>query len=150
MYYFAYALNLGRRQMRENCPRAKPLFRARLPHFRLVFAGWSRKWRGGTASIRSSTGDLVVGALYEVSEPDLRLLDRHEGVPGTYERLKVKVVTEDEDFVEAVTHVRVDPAEETKPSAEYLAVVQEGYRDWGLASGSGKYGTLRPGRDSGG
>ena len=92
----------------------------------------------------------MVGALYEVSEPDLRLLDRHEGIPGTYERLKVKVVTEDEDFVEAVTHVRVDPAEETKPSAEYLAVVQEGYRDWGLASGSGKYGTLRPGRDSGG
>jgi gamma-glutamylcyclotransferase len=148
MYYFAYASNLSRRQMQERCPGAKPLFRARLPHYKLVFTGWSRKWRGGTATLRSSTGDVVVGAIYEVSESDLRVLDRQEGIPGTYSRLKVKVVTEDEDFVEAVTHIRIDQAEETKPSAEYLTVVQEGYKDWGMASGKGKYGTLRPGRDS--
>jgi gamma-glutamylcyclotransferase len=148
MYYFAYASNLSRRQMQERCPGAKPLFRARLPHYKLVFTGWSRKWRGGTATLRSSTGDVVVGAIYEVSESDLRVLDRQEGIPGTYSRLKVKVVTEDEDFVEAVTHIRIDQAEETRPSAEYLTVVQEGYKDWGMASGKGKYGTLRPGRDS--
>lgn len=144
MYYFAYASNLNRKQMRERCPKAKPLFRARLPHYKLVFAGWSRKWRGGTATIRSSPGDVVVGALYEVSEADLRLLDQHEGVPRTYDRLKVKVVTEDNDFVEAVTYIRMDRAEETKPSAEYLAVVQQGYKEWGMVSGTGKYGTLRP------
>jgi gamma-glutamylcyclotransferase len=148
MYYFAYASNLSRRQMQERCPGAKPLFRARLPHYKLVFTGWSRKWRGGTATLRSSTGDVVVGAIYEVSQSDLRVLDRQEGIPGTYSRLKVKVVTEDEDFVEAVTHIRIDQAEETRPSAEYLTVVQEGYKDWGMASGKGKYGTLRPGRDS--
>jgi gamma-glutamylcyclotransferase len=144
MYYFAYASNLNRKQMRERCPKAKPLFRARLPHHRLVFAGWSRKWRGGTATIRSSPGDVVVGALYEVSEADLRVLDKHEGVPATYDRLKVKVVTEDNDFVEAVAYIRVDQAEETKASAEYLAVVQQGYKDWGMVSGTGKHGTLRP------
>jgi len=148
MYYFAYASNLSRRQMRERCPGAKPLFRARLPHHKLIFTGWSRKWRGGTATVRSSTGDVVAGALYEVSEADLRVLDRQEGIPGKYDRLKIKVVTEDEDFVEALTHVRVDPADETKPTAEYLAIIQEGYKDWGMASGKGQYGTLRPGRDS--
>ena len=132
MYYFAYASNLSRQQMAERCPEAKPKFIARLPHYKLVFAGWSRKWRGGHATIRQSRGDVVMGALYEISERGLRLLDKHEDYPSSYDHLKVKVVTEDGDFVEAVTYIRVGQAEETKPSPEYLAIIQKGYKDWGL------------------
>lgn len=132
MYYFAYASNLSRRQMAERCPEAKPKFTARLPHYKLIFAGWSRKWRGGYATIRQSRGDVVMGALYEISERGLRLLDKHEDYPSSYDHLKVKVVTEDGDFVEAVTYIRVGQAEETKPSPEYLAIIQKGYKDWGL------------------
>ena len=132
MYYFAYASNLSRQQMAERCRGAKPKFIARLPHYKLVFAGWSRKWRGGHATIRQSRGDVVMGALYEISERGLRLLDKHEDYPSSYDHLKVKVVTEDGDFVEAVTYIRVGQAEETKPSPEYLAIIQKGYKDWGL------------------
>lgn len=138
MYYFAYASNLSRKQMAERCPAAKPRMIAKLPHYKLVFVGWSRKWRGGYATIRQSTGNVVAGALYEISERDLRLLDKHEDYPMTYDHLKVKVVTEDDDFVEAVTYIRNDQAEETKPSPEYLTIIREGYRDWNIASSTGK------------
>jgi len=73
-----------------------------------------------------------MGALYEISERGLRLLDKHEDYPSSYDHLKVKVVTEDGDFVEVVTYIRVEQAEETKPSPEYLAIIQKGYKDWGL------------------
>ena len=138
MYYFAYASNLSRKQMAERCPAAKPRMIAKLPHYKLVFVGWSRKWRGGYATLRQSTGNVVAGALYEISERDLRLLDKHEDYPMTYDHLKVKVVTEDDDFVEAVTYIRNDQAEETKPSPEYLTIIMEGYRDWNIASSTGK------------
>ena len=81
MYYFAYASNLSRKQMAERCPAAKPGMVAKLPHYKVVFVGWSRKWRGGYATIRQSTGGVVVGALYDISEQGLRMLDKHRGLP---------------------------------------------------------------------
>jgi gamma-glutamylcyclotransferase len=138
MYYFAYASNLSRKQMAERCPAAKPGMIAKLPHYKVVFVGWSRKWRGGYATIRQATGGVVIGALYDISEQGLRMLDKHEDYPRTYDHLNVKVVTEDGDFVEAVTYIRADRAEETKPSPEYLAVIKQGYRDWDIASSGGK------------
>ena len=132
MYYFAYASNLNRKQMRERCPDSKPVFLATLRNYMLVFAGWSRQWRGGTASIKSFRGERVIGAVYEVSERDLRRLDRYEGCPGNYNRLKVRVFDEDGGSVEAVTYIKSGQLEETPPSKEYLAVIQQGYRDWGI------------------
>lgn len=138
MLYFAYATNLSRKQMAERCPGARPRMAAKLPHYKLIFAGWSRKWRGGSATIRQSKGDVVAGALYEITEQGLRQLDKHEDYPMTYDHLNVKVVTADGDFVEAVTYIAKGRVEETKPSPEYLVVIRDGYRDWGIASSTGK------------
>ena len=129
MYYFAYGFNLSKKQMRESCPDSKPLFLARLPNYKLVFAGWSRKWRGGVATIKRLSGERVPGAVYDVSEPSLRRLDRYE---QGYDRLKVTVFDEDGNPSEAITHIKSGRLEETPPSKEYLAVIQQGYRDWGL------------------
>ncbi len=130
MYYFAYASNLNRKQMQERCPGGKPMFVATLPNYKLVFAGWSRQWRGGKASIKLFRGERVSGAVYEVSERDLNRLDKYEGCPGNYSRLKVTVFDEDGRSVEAVTYIKSGQLEETPPSKEYLAVIQQGYRDW--------------------
>jgi len=130
MHYFAYASNLNRKQMQERCPGSKPMFVATLPNYKLVFAGWSRQWRGGKASIKLFRGERVSGAVYEVSERDLSRLDRYEGCPGNYSRLKVTVFDEDGRSVEAVTYIKSGQLEETQPSKEYLAVIQQGYRDW--------------------
>jgi len=100
-----------------------------LPNYKLVFAGWSRKWRGGVASIKSFRGEKVRGAIYEVTEACLRQLDKHE---AGYERLNVTVFDEDNEPVPAVTYIKSGQLEEALPSKEYLTVIQQGYRDWRL------------------
>ena len=127
MYYFAYASNLNQKQMRERCPGSKPMFIATLPNYKLVFLGWSREWRGGKASIRLFRGEKVRGAIYDVSEQCLRQLDKYE---SSYDRLRVSVFDEDGEPIEAITYIKAGQSEETKPSAEYLSVIQQGYRDW--------------------
>jgi len=129
MFYFAYASNLSKKQMRERCPDSKPRFTATLPNYKLVFLGWSREWRGGKASIRLSRGEKVLGAIYDISEQCLRQLDKYE---SSYDRLKVTVFTETGEAIPAVTYIKTGQTEETKPSPEYLAIIQQGYRDWGI------------------
>ncbi len=130
MYYFAYALHLNRKQMQERCPDCLAKFPATLYHYQLVFVGWSRQWRGGIATIRPIRGGKVLGAIYEVTEECLRQLDRYEG--NDYRRLNVIINNEDGEPVEAVTYIRSEQAESTKPSAEYLSFLQQGYKDWRL------------------
>ncbi|MBA7627003.1 hypothetical protein ES703_34464 [subsurface metagenome] len=129
MYYFAYGVNLNQKQMKDRCPDSKPLFTAVLPNYKLVFVGWSRQWRGGVASIKSYRGERVRGAIYEVTEACLQRLDRYE---SGYSRFKVTVFGEDDEPIEAITYVKTGQLEDAAPSKEYLAVLQQGLRDWRL------------------
>jgi gamma-glutamylcyclotransferase (GGCT)/AIG2-like uncharacterized protein YtfP len=133
MYYFGYGINLSHKRMLELCPNSKTAFVASLHHYRLIFTGWSRKWRGGVASLRRSRDDKVKGAIYELSESDLKSLDREEGYPAFSDRINVVAITKDGDPVEALTYIRREQSEETKPSREYLAVIGQGYKDWRIA-----------------
>jgi gamma-glutamylcyclotransferase len=132
VYYFAYASNLNKQQMHERCPAAKPTAIVILHHYKLVFRGWSRKWRGGVATIQPFRGERVMGAIYEVSEEDMKRLDRYEDCPATYSRINVGVNDDFGELIEAVAYIRAKRADEAKPSQEYLAVIQQGYRDWGI------------------
>jgi len=132
MYYFAYGSNLNQRQMLARCPDSKPMFTASLPNYKLVFVGWSRRWRGGVASIRPFRGEKVLGAIYEVSDRDLRRLDSYEGYPRSYSRLNVTVFNEDGEPIKAITYIKSGQSEEVPPSKEYLTLIQQGYRDWGI------------------
>ena len=130
MYYFAYGTNLNQRQMLERCPDSQPKFVATLPNYKLVFVGWSRQWRGGVASIRPFRGEKVLGAIYEVSDRDLRRLDSYEGYPRSYNRLNITVFDEGGEPTKAITYIKSGQSEEAQPSKEYLAPIQQGYRDW--------------------
>jgi gamma-glutamylcyclotransferase (GGCT)/AIG2-like uncharacterized protein YtfP len=130
MYYFAYASNLNKNQMAERCPGSKPLFTATLPNYKLIFTGWSRQWKGGTASIKLFKGEKVVGAVYEISEANVKQLDRHQGYPTAYNRLNVTVWRDTGDPVEAVTYIKTEQSEETNPSPELLAIIRQGYKKW--------------------
>jgi gamma-glutamylcyclotransferase (GGCT)/AIG2-like uncharacterized protein YtfP len=132
MYYFAFGPDLNKKLMAERCPGCKPRLSAVLPNYKLIFAGWSRQLKGGTAAIKRSTGDKVLGGVYEISEKDMARLDAAEGCPGTTNRVKVNVFSDSDEPVEVWTYVRTRPAEESRPSPEYLAGLQQGYRDWGL------------------
>jgi gamma-glutamylcyclotransferase (GGCT)/AIG2-like uncharacterized protein YtfP len=132
VYYFAYGSNLNKKQMQERCPESKPLFIATLPNYKLVFTGWSRQFRGGIAGIRPFRGEKVLGALYELSEKDLRRLDSYEGYPNNSNRLNVTVFDEDNEPVQATTYIKPEQSEEIQPSKEYLTLIQQGCRDWGI------------------
>lgn len=132
MYYFAYGANLSKKQMKERCPGAKALFTATLPNYKLVFVGWSRERRSAAATIRPFRGEKVSGGVYELSEADVRRLDRFEGVPDSCTRIKVTVFDDSHRPVEAFTYVSTGREPEGKPSEEYLRLVREGYLDWGL------------------
>lgn len=130
MYYFAYASNLNRKQMTERCPEAVPKFSADLPNYKLVFTGYSRLRAGATATIAGAKGSVVKGAVYELSEAGLLKLDKHEGVPAVYRRHNVIVYTESGLRIEAVTYIKVRQEDEDKPSAQYVAIIRQGYSDW--------------------
>jgi gamma-glutamylcyclotransferase len=129
MYYFAYASNLNRKQMAERAPDSKPKFIATLPNFKLTFTSRLGQ-QGGVASIAPHRGEKVIGAVYEISERDLKSLDKHEGYPTIYNRLNVVVWTETGEPVKAITYIKIEQSQEAKPLPEYLSVIQQGYRDW--------------------
>ncbi len=132
MYYFVYGLNLNRKHMAEYFLDCQPKFSAELPNYKLIFTGWSREWHGGLASIESSRGEKVLGGIYEINEAALGKLDRLEDCPGNYKRIKVYVYRDNGEKIEAISYIKSGRVEETKPSAEYLRFIQQGYRDWGL------------------
>ena len=132
MNYFAYASNLSRKQMSERCPDSQPKFVATLPNHKLIFSGWSRKWHGGTATIRPFQGEKVIGAVYEISDRCLRSLDKHEGYPTIYNRVNKMVIAEDGERVEVITYIMREQLKEIQPAPEYVAVIQQGYKDWGI------------------
>jgi len=132
MKYFAYGSNLNAQQMQQRCPGAKRLFSARLPNYRLIFTGGSRARTGGTATIRLERGEQVPGGVYEIDGRCLLALDRHEGYPAVYDRMNVIVFNDFGDAVEAVTYFKKGRGVEEPPSEEYLRLIREGYRDWGL------------------
>jgi gamma-glutamylcyclotransferase (GGCT)/AIG2-like uncharacterized protein YtfP len=129
MYYFAYASNLNRKQMAERAPDSKPKFIATLPNFKLTFTARPGR-QGGVASITPHRGEKVIGAVYDISEGDLRRLDRYEGYPTVYDRRKITVWTETNESIEAITHIKMEQSQEATPSPEYLAIIKQGYIDW--------------------
>ena len=132
MYYFAYASNMNRQQMSVRCPEAKSKVVATLPNFKLIFTGYSRLRKGAVATIRGSQGDKVIGAVYDISEAGLRKLDKHENYPVDYKHMDVRVFTDSGETYDAVTFIKTRQEDEGQPSAEYRAIIQQGYRDWGI------------------
>jgi len=96
-FYFAYGSNMDYSQMISRCPDSKLMGKAILQDHKIAFTRFSSKWDSAVADILVSPGDSVWGILYEVSEDDLRKLDKYEGHPYIYIRKKhivLKVASE--------------------------------------------------------
>lgn len=123
--YFAYGSNLWRQQMSLRCP-----------EHREIGAGCLNGWRWiittrGYASIVESTGDHVLGVVYELSKADVLNLDCFEGVAqGAYRKEMLAVTVGGRDLI---CLVYVDPIIECgKPKVEYIARINNGIHDAGL------------------
>ena len=131
--YFGFGSNLKRLRLQINCPSAQFLCKAELKDYKLVFAGSSKFWGGGTATIRPSPGDRVWGAVWELDPKDLPSLDIQEGAHlGIYEKMSVTVTSDEGDSKVVDTYARPENIEVTPPSPQYLKVVLEGATECGL------------------
>jgi len=106
VYYFAYGSNLNPRGVAEWCkhhghrpPGMKSARPAVLDNYRLCFPLYSEYWGGGIGDIYYDPGKYVAGALFDMTEQDLKLLDVKIGRKlddngkdvGVYKRIDVRI-----------------------------------------------------------
>ena len=140
MRYFAYGSNMNPERMRKRGINFSKREHAILEGWRLAFNKIaSRNPKEGFANLVKDQGDVVEGILYTVQESDIEKLDRYEGYPKHYERIKVRVKVNEGEEVEAITYVaKSDKKREgLKPSKEYLKhllkgcdLLSEEYCEW--------------------
>jgi len=131
VWYFAYGSNLDPNQMKKRVGSFQEARKARLPGFKLVFRGYSKKWNGAVADIEPSEESIVYGVVYKITEQQLRKLDGFEGYPRVYQRRPVEVITEKGDVISAVTYIRVKKEPQGIPSREYLETIIKGLKAHG-------------------
>lgn len=131
---FAFGSNLSKSQMGKRCRSMRFATCSRLHRSSLAFAGYSAGWGGAVATIVPEHEGVTLGALYEVSQSDLAILDRFEGVPFAYAREVRKVRTDNGLQVRAHTYVLRRPL--GIPSTSYVAVIAAAYVRLGYATTS--------------
>ena len=130
-WYFAYASNMNRAQMRS---RAGQIFEeqpVRLENYEMLF---NKKARGGsaTANIRPAPGRTVFGVLYKIPEAAFRNLDRFEGVPEHYRRIEVNVTDGAGRKIAAQAYIATKVEKGLRPAPHYLQVILDGAGEHGL------------------
>jgi cation transport regulator ChaC len=125
--YWAYGSNLDRAQMRARCRGAVAEVSAVLRGYRLAFGGFSDRWDGGVATLERDPNGRVDGVLYRVTVADLLALDRFEGRPHVYERMRVSLGDALGRRRRAQTYVMPPPTYETEPSLAYLGTILRAY-----------------------
>jgi hypothetical protein len=150
MWYFAYGSNLNNRAVTDWCrhyghrpPNLKPGRPAVLDNYRLSFPIFSEYWGGGIADIVYDPGKYVAGALFNLTEAELKVLDQKVGRKldssgkevGTYGRIEVKVAPLGKgEPVTAVTYQGVNVERyHIPPTQNYMDLVLQGAYSFGLS-----------------
>lgn len=141
--YFGYGSNLNATDWSRWCSvnkyaetsfdaSFKKVANAWLADYRPGFTVYSKTRQGGVLDIVPAPGCVTPGVLFEVNEDAVGKLNRKEGCPGFYRRLKVVVQTAD-GFREAFTYQVVSPQRDfIQSSDEYARIVSEGLKANGL------------------
>ena len=133
MFHFGYGSNLSIEFVQEKLiPNAKFVMKGYLPNFEVRFPFWSDEVQGGYSGIMEAPGELVQGALYEVTEQELIALDDLEVYKGLYQRETFLVWGEDGKFHPADLYRVIEPKGPFPPSRGYVEIMLSGARDLGL------------------
>ncbi len=150
MWYFAYGSNLNSRAVVEWCrhfghrpPVLKPGKPAVLDNYRLSFPIYSEYWGAGIGDIVYDPGKYVAGALFDLSEADLQILDQKVGRKldssnkeiGTYRRHEVEVAPLGKGQpIKAITYQGVSVERyHIPPTQHYMDLVIQGAYSYGLS-----------------
>ncbi len=151
MWYFAYGSNLNQRAVADWCrdygyraPNLKHARPAVLDNYRLCFPIFSEYWGGGIGDIEYDPGKYVGGALFELTEADMKVLDAKVGRRldasgreiGVYRHLEVIVspLGARSKPVKAITYqgTRVEK-DHIPPTQHYMDLVIQGAYSTGLS-----------------
>jgi hypothetical protein len=150
MWYFAYGSNLNSRAVAEWCrhyhfkqPALKPGRPAVLDNYRLCFPIFSEYFGGGIADIVYDPGKYVSGAIFDLTEADLKVLDAKVGRKfdtttdkevGVYRRTEVTVAPLKGEAVKAMTYQGVSVEKyHIPPTKHYMDMVIQGAYSFGLS-----------------
>ncbi len=134
MLYFAYGCNMHAGQMQRLCPGCSCVAAARLADHRLAFTRPFAAWDGaGVADIVASTGDLVEGVVWEITDAHRTALDVYEEYPTAYTRKDVSVETFGGERLRAFAYV-AKPLGAFRPGRRYMQSLIEGARAHGLSA----------------
>ncbi|KAM3480759.1 hypothetical protein MY5147_001048 [Beauveria neobassiana] len=159
--YFAYGSNLSTAQMRARCPLSTAIGLGFLPRWRWIInsRGYanilppsSSPSSSSSSSSTTTTDDGVYGLLYLLPPRDEESLDRFEGVPHAYEKLRCevrwvrdgdgKLLAGEEgggEPVKALVYVDERRTDDGMPAKEYVGRMERGIEDavrnWGLDEG---------------
>jgi gamma-glutamylcyclotransferase (GGCT)/AIG2-like uncharacterized protein YtfP len=130
--YFGYGSNMHSATIAEWAPDARFVGAAHLPDFRLAFLRRSIRWKAGAADIVEAPGDVVWGALYELTEAEQRALDEKEYLGTGYRRRSVRVLCEGRTC-DAITYEVIEKApHHLEPKPEYVDLLVAGAIERGL------------------
>ena len=134
MLHFGYGSNLSIKAVHEDLnPNAKYVMKGFLPNFVVSWPMWSEKEQSGYSGIMEAPGELVHGALYEMTEQELIAMDNLEDCyKDTYRRETFLVLGEDGKWHEADLYRVVDPQGPFPPARSYVEIMLEGARDLGM------------------
>jgi hypothetical protein len=149
MWYFAYGSNLNAAAVGQWCkhhgprsPITRPGRPAVLDNYRLCFPIYSEYWGGGVADIVYETGKYVAGALYDLTESELAVLDQKVGrkleaarETGIVKRIAVHVAPLGKGKpVDAVTYTGVNVEKyHVPPTGHYMDLLIQGAYATGLS-----------------
>ena len=131
MHYFAYGSNLNWPQMQRRCPSSRFVCIARLPGYQFGITRHSRLRDCGTANVFPAAGKEVWGAVYDICDEDLIVLD---GFEDGYRRevLPVYARGDGHTSIDALVYVAELEPHVPLPNAEYKRLILEGARHWRL------------------
>lgn len=149
MWYFAYGSNLNAKAVADWCrhfghrpPPMKPGRPAVLDNYRLGFSIYSEYWGGGIADIVYEPGKYVSGALFDLGEIDLSVLDlkvgrkfEHGKELGVYKRIEaVAAPLGKGEPVKAITYQGTNSDRyHIPPTRHYMDTLIQGAYTFGLS-----------------
>lgn len=134
MLYAAYGSNMNIRQMKLRCPDASVICTGKLIGWKLVFNVHA------DIICTGNNNDIVPVVLWDISDKDLRNLDKYEGFPNYYVKADITVELDekrknkkDNARVLAIAYVMNKKRKGVcQPATHYFYTIEQGYVDNGL------------------
>ena len=127
MLYFAYGSNLNRKQMKRRCKESKYIGCYTLKNYKLTFR--NKYYGGGVADIEKKKNSTVLGAIYNISKSDEKILDVYEDFPSMYTKKYFKIFEKKVMF-----YYMPKKTKPNLPAKIYLNKIIQGYKDCGYSN----------------